>query len=183
MILETERLILRPFTEDDAQSLYESTIDKRIGYRCGWLAPESVEASTKIIKNVLMKEETYAITLKSDFKLIGCISLEIGCNCSLSDKENEAEIGYWIAVPYWRQGYAFEATNELIRRGFQTLNFDVLWCGYYKGNEKSKGVQEKCGFTAHHILNNVHCVALNDLRIEYVTHLDRKKWNKIQSTK
>jgi len=183
MILETERLILRPFSEEDTASLYESAKDERIGPWCGWPAHKSVEESRNIIKHVLMDEENYAVVLKSNNQLIGCAGLKLGNNCALTDKDNEGEIGYWIAVPYWRKGYASEATNELIRRGFEDLNLDVLWCGYYKGNEKSKGVQEKCGFKFHHILNNVNCTLLNETRVEYVSILERKKWNEMESSK
>lgn len=183
MILETERLILRPFNKEDAPSLYECVKDERIGYWCGWPSHKNVEKSLQIIENVLIDEETYAIVLKSENKLIGCIGLKLGENCSLSDNDNHGEIGYWIAVPHWRKGFACEATNEIIRRGFEDLNLEVLWCGYYKGNEGSKGVQEKCGFTFDHILNSVNCPLLNETRVEYVSKLESRKWKKSESTK
>jgi RimJ/RimL family protein N-acetyltransferase len=183
MILETERLILRPFNEGDAEVIYESVQDERIGYWCGWPVHKSIEETRNIIKNVLMDKENYAVILKSENKLIGSAGIKLGKSCSLSAKDNEGEIGYWISVPYWRQGFASEATNELIRRSFEDLKLDTLWCGYYKGNEKSKGVQEKCGFTFHHILKDVNCSLLNEIRTEYVSILNHDTWEKLQSTK
>lgn len=183
MILETERLILRPFNEDDAQVLFDSTQDERIGYWCGWSMHKSVEESRSIIKNVLTYDENYAVILKSENRLIGSAGIMIGAKSSLTDKENEGEIGYWIAVPYWRQGFASEAVKELIRRGFEDLKLDTLWCGYYKGNEKSKGVQEKCGFKFDYILNAVDCKLLNEIRTEYVTVLYYDSWKNSQTTK
>ncbi len=94
MILETQRLILRPWTQNDAENLYRYAKDDRIGPNAGWPVHTSVENSLEIIKNVLSADETYAVCLKSDNKAIGSIGLMTGkaSNLGLSDKE--AEIGY-----------------------------------------------------------------------------------------
>jgi len=42
-----------------------------------------------------------------------------------------------------------------MRYGFENLRLDKIWCGYFDGNEKSKRVQEKCGFHYHHTAYNV----------------------------
>ncbi len=47
-----------------------------------------------------------------------------------------------------------EAVRELLRRGFEDLNLKTIWCGYFDGNDKSRRVQEKCGFTYHHTEND-----------------------------
>ena len=88
---------------------------------------------------------------------VGSIGLMIG---SASDKgipDTEAEIGYWIGVPYWGQGLIPEAVREMMRHGFDDLNLEKLWCGYFDGNTKSQRVQEKCGFRYHHTKENVTC--------------------------
>ena len=92
--------------------------------------------------------------------------------------EGECEIGYWIGKPYWGQGLIPEATNELIRHCFEELNIHLIWCGYYEGNEKSKRVQEKCGFTYHHTNYDVPCVSLGDIRTEHITCLTKEVWQK-----
>jgi len=60
--------------------------------------------------------------------------------------DSEAEIGYWIGVPFWGQGLIPEAVRALMHYAFNELNMNKLWCGYFDGNEKLKKVQEKCGF-------------------------------------
>ena len=60
MILETERLILRPWKEDDAESLYKYAKDPEVGPIAGWPVHTSVENSREIIKSVLSADETYA---------------------------------------------------------------------------------------------------------------------------
>ena len=94
MILETERLILRPWDGSDAESLYEYAKDDRVGPIAGWPPHTSVENSREIIKNVLSVPETYAVCRKDDNKAIGSIGLMIGKNSNLCLPENEGEIGY-----------------------------------------------------------------------------------------
>lgn len=172
MILETQRLILRPWTQNDAENLYKYAKDDRIGPNAGWPVHTSVENSLEIIKNVLSADETYAVCLKSDNKAIGSIGLMTGkaSNLGLSDKE--AEIGYWIGVPFWGQGFIPEAVKELLRHGFEDLKLNKIWCGYFDGNIKSKRVQEKCGFKYHHTNKDVYFPILGDVRTEHVTCIE-----------
>ena len=62
MILETERLMLRPWSESDAESLYEFAKDSRVGPIAGWPVHTNVENSRQIIKDVLSADETYAMS-------------------------------------------------------------------------------------------------------------------------
>lgn len=75
MTFETERLILRPWNEVDAESLYEYAKDPLVGPIAGWPVHTSVENSREIIKNVLSADETYAVCLKEDNRAIGSIVL------------------------------------------------------------------------------------------------------------
>ncbi|MFY9120271.1 MAG: GNAT family protein, partial [Syntrophomonadaceae bacterium] len=84
--------------------------------------------------------------------------------------------GYWIGVPFWGQGLIPEAVNELIRYGFEDLNLQKLWCGYFSGNKQSQRVQEKCGFTYHHTKENISWFLMGDIRIEHITCLTKRKW-------
>ncbi len=144
MILKTDRLILRPWKETDAESLYEYAKDPRVGPMAGWPVHTSVENSRQIIRGVLSAEETYAVALKEEDAAIGSVGLLIGENSSLGIKADEAEIGYWIGVPYWGRGLIPEAVKELIRYAFEELRLSVLWCGYFDGNEKSKIEKSGC---------------------------------------
>ena len=139
MELFTERLILRPWNESDAESLYEYAKDDRVGPIAGWPVHTSVENSREIIKSVLSSPETYAVCLKDD-----------------------------NLIP--------EATREIIRHAFEDLSLKTLWCGYFDGNEKSKRVQEKCGFTYHHTNKDVHWQLMDDIRTEHVTRLTREEY-------
>ena len=179
MILETERLVLRPWDEADAESLYEYARDERVGPVAGWPVHTSVENSREIIRSVLSADETYAVCLKEDSKAIGSIGLMIGKNSNLSLPENEAEIGYWIGVPFWGQGLIPEAVRELMRHAFADLHLETLWCGYFEGNEKSKRCQEKCGFIYHHTNKAIYWELMDDIRTEHITRLTKDEWKVI----
>lgn len=169
MILYTERLILRPWEESDAESLYEYAKNPEVGPIAGWPVHTSVENSREIIRDVLSAEETYAVCLREDNKAIGSVGLMIGEHSNLDLPEEEGEIGYWIGVPFWGRGLIPEAVQELIRHGFEDLKLKRLWCGYFDGNIKSRRVQEKCGFVYHHTNKDIYWKLMDDIRTEHIT--------------
>ena len=103
-------------------------------------------------------------------------SSKAGKQSNLDLPDTEGEIGYWIGVPFWGQGLIPEATREIIRHAFEDLSLKTLWCGYFDGNEKSKRVQEKCGFTYHHTNKDIHWQLMDDIRTEHITRLTREEY-------
>ena len=134
------------------------------------------ENSLEIIRGVLSEPETYAVVLKETGKPVGSVGIMRKGHGSAPMGNSEAEIGYWIGVPYWGQGLIPEAVRELLRRCFEELSCTGVWCGYYNGNEKSKRVQEKCGFVYHHTERDKPCALMNDIRTEHFTYLTKDTW-------
>ena len=178
MIFSTDRLLLRPWAEADAESLYENARDSRVGPIAGWPVHTGVENSREIIRGVLSAPETYAVCLKEDNRAIGSIGLMVGKQSNLDLPDTEGELGFWIGVPFWGQGLIPEAARALIRRAFADLGLQTLWCGYFDGNGKSRRVQEKCGFVYHHTNRDVPWPLMGDVRTEHVTRLTREDWIK-----
>ncbi len=176
MQLETKRLLLRPWEDSDAAKLFEYARDPRVGPVAGWPVHTSVENSREIIRNVLSAPETYAVVLKSIGEPVGSAGIMLPGQGNAPMAEREAEIGYWIGVPYWGQGLIPEAVRELQRRCFEDLGCTAIWCGYYDGNEKSKRVQEKCGFRFHHTVADQFS-PMGDIRTEHFTYLTREYWH------
>jgi len=174
-MLETKRLLLRPWQESDAQSLYEYAKDPAVGLPAGWPPHTSVENSREIIRNVLSSPETYAVCLK-DGKAIGSVGLKLKGYTDMTDRDDECELGYWIGKPFWGQGLIPEACSELLRYAFEERNMRAVWCGYYEGNEKSRRVQEKLGFVYHHTTENVDVELLNEKRTGHVSLLMKELW-------
>ena len=180
MELETNRLILRPWAEEDAEELYLHAKDPLVGPMAGWPVHTSVENSRDIICNVLSAEGTFAVVHKSTGKAIGSVGVMLGSIGTAEKQPDEAEIGYWIGQAYWGQGLIPEAVRELLRYCFEDLNLSGIWCGYYEGNIKSKRVQEKCGFIPHHKEENKPCEKMGDERTEYFTYMSRAQWLELQ---
>ena len=178
MILETERLILRPWELSDAESLYEYAKDPRVGPAAGWNVHTSVENSSEIIKAVLSAPEIYAGVPKDCGVPVGSVGLMIGDKANTVLPGNECEVGYWIGVPFWGRGYIPEAVKRLMQHGFDDLGIVKMWCGYFDGNEKSKRVSEKCGFRYHHTSHNVPCAIEGLLSTEHVTCITKDEWLK-----
>ena len=173
MILETERLIIRPWEEADAEECYKYAKDSRVGPIAGWPVHTSVENSRQIIRDVLMAPETYAIVLKETGLPVGSIGLH---HNDLAKEEDEVELGYWIGVPYWGQGLVPEASKEMLRHAFEDLNCVRVWCGYYDGNEKSRRVQEKLGFKYQWTTEDALVPLMGEKRRGHVSLLTKEQW-------
>ena len=176
MVLETKRLFLRPWEAGDAKYLYEYAKDPLVGPDAGWFPHTSVEESRDIIRTILSAEDTYAVVLRSESRPVGSISLMIGKASNLSLSENDGEIGYWIGRPYWGRGLIPEAVRGLISYAFLEKGLETLWCGYFDGNEKSRRVQEKCGFEYHHTNEDIFWPVTKEIKTEHVTRLTNYRW-------
>lgn len=166
-MIETERLILRPWQDSDADALFRYACDPDVGPVAGWAPHTSIENSLEIIRTVFATPETYAVVLKETCEAVGCCGIMFSDSLHTAEMgQYEAEIGYWIGKPYWGRGLIPEAVMALLSRCFNDLTLDSVWCGYYDGNAKSKRVIEKCGFDFHHTNRDI-VSPLGDKRTEH----------------
>ena len=177
MILQTKRLILRPWSENDAEELYKYASDPEVGPPAGWPPHTSAENSREIIRTVLSAPETYAVCLKENGKPLGSVGLH---RTDLAERDDEYELGYWIGKPFWGQGLIPEASREILRYAFEDLGMSRIWCGYYDGNEKSRHVQEKLGFVFHHTAEGLEVKLLNEIRTGHSSLMTKERWQKVQ---
>ena len=162
-MLESKRLILRPWKITDGDVLYELAKDPEVGLPCGWQPHTMPMESQIILEDILMNDETYAICLKDANVVIGNITLFK--NSQYVQKENEKELGFWLGKKYWNQGYATEACKLILDYGFNELKLDKIWSVHFIDNLKSKRVQEKCNFK----YSNTHEYYSNGLEKEVTT--------------
>ena len=90
---------------------------------------------------------------------------------------SEPEIGYWIGRPLWGQGLIPEAVRELLRYCFEDKGAQRVWCSHYAGNEKSKRVIEKCGFS-YQLTCERPTLVDDALRPTLFYALTKEKWEK-----
>ena len=179
--LETDRLILRRLTADDACDMYENWAnDEKVTRFLRWTPHKSVEESLSVIKDVLNGAECYAIREKGSNKAIGAIELKLNGHTDMTERDDECELGYWLGKPFWGRGYMPEAVRELLRHGFEELGMTTIWCGYYDGNHKSKRVQEKVGFVYHHTCEEVPVPLMNEVRVGHTSCMTKEQWENIK---
>ncbi|MBQ5951550.1 MAG: GNAT family N-acetyltransferase [Lachnospiraceae bacterium] len=175
-MLTTKRMILRPFRMSDAEDIFRWAQDPEVGPPAGWAPHKSIDETRSVIRNILSRQETYALCLKEDGRAIGAAGLHMSGHTDLTDRDDECELGYWLARPFWGQGLVPEAARALLRRCFVDLGMRRVWCGYYDGNEKSRRVQEKVGFVYQWTTENVDVPALHEKRRGHVSCLTREQW-------
>lgn len=145
--METERLILRKWTKDDAEALFQLASDIHVGPPCGWTPHKDLEESKYILENILMNDYTYAMVLKENNRIIGDISIMPFGESVYSQNEDQAEIGFWLGYDYWGNGYMPEACKRIIEYGFNDLNLKEILCCHNITNNNSAKAQKKAGFT------------------------------------
>ena len=140
-ILETARLRLRPYREDDIPELLPLIGTREVAATTLRIAHPYTEDDAKAFLALAQEPDKIwlAITLRDDGRQIGGIGLR------LSEQHQHAELGYWLGVPYWRRGYATEAAQEMLRYGFEDLGLNRIFASHFKHNPTSGRVLAKVG--------------------------------------
>ena len=147
-VLETKRMRLRPWREEDVQDFYEYAREDGVGQMAGWAPHRSLEESREILALFIREKKTFALELKETGQAIGSIGLEIVKELP-EDKYallRGREIGYVLKKSFWGRGLMPEAVQRVIQYCFEELGMDFLACGHFEWNSQSRRVIEKCGF-------------------------------------
>jgi RimJ/RimL family protein N-acetyltransferase len=139
-VLETKRLSLRAPRLKDAKTVAALANDRRIAENVARIPhPYKMSDAESFIAgaNKAGGEAVFLITLR-DAGVIGA--------CSLMTRDEMPELGYWLGVPYWGNGYATEALHAVIDYAFTDLAHEALQAGSRVTNPGSRRVLEKCGF-------------------------------------
>lgn len=154
-VLETQRLILREFNENDLTDFFEYASVDGVGEMAGWSHHENIETTKEILNSFIKDNKVFAIVYKENNKVIGSLGVEkYGMEDKLDEFKNlyGREIGYVLSKDYWGKGLMPEAVKCVINYLFDECNLDFIICGYYLFNNQSKKVQEKCGFKPYRSL-------------------------------
>lgn len=147
LIPEGKRVYLRKWKDSDAAALYKYASDLDLGPRAGWPPHQSVEESLDVIRKYFTNDTTWAIVLKESGEIIGCAGFHLAENSNMPLGPDEAEVGYWVAKPYWNQGICTEALGLVIEHCRRLGIYKTLYGEHFTDNSASGRVMEKCGFT------------------------------------
>ena len=142
--IETERLLLRPFRETDAEAFFKCCQNPNIGNNAGWKPHGSLEESQEILRSVFISQSgIWAIILKEDGRLIGSVGI-------IPDPKRENPqarmLGYWLDESHWGKGYMTEAVQSVLDYGFSTLQLSLITANCYPHNERSQQLLKRHGF-------------------------------------
>jgi [ribosomal protein S5]-alanine N-acetyltransferase len=147
--LESTRLLLRPPEAGDVADIAAGAGDFEIAKNLAKVPhPYSEDDARAFVARAadgFAKGEGYcfAILRKADGAFLGC--------CGVHLKDGHYELGYWIAKPFWKQGYASEAAKRLLGFAFRDLKAESVEAGWFHDNPASGRVLAKLGFKADHV--------------------------------
>jgi RimJ/RimL family protein N-acetyltransferase len=144
IVIETQRLILRLFTPDDAQLIYDLNQDPEVTRYTLDSTPDLDHAQKILEKTILPQYALYnhgrwAVHTKPHLEFIGW------CGLKYRDELNEIDLGYRFKRSSWGNGYATEAAFATIQYGFEKLRLKRITGRALPRNIASWKVLEKCG--------------------------------------
>lgn len=157
-LLTTERLILRPFQLSDTtkvqtlagnELIANGTINIPHPYADGiagqWIGKHLASWHSQ-------QSAIYAITLKSNYQLIGCVGLH-----NIADRT--AQLGYWIGVPFWGKGYCTEAAKRITEFGFKRMDLEMIYGQHLSRDSSSGKILQKIGM--EHVMTKNDATRVN----------------------
>ena len=137
--LNTQRLVIRPYRETDIPELLPLIGTKEVAATTLRIAHPYTEQDARGFLALAQEPGKIwlAITLRDDGRQIGGIGMRI------DEQHQHAELGYWLGVTYWGQGYATEASREMLRYGFEDLKLHRIFATHFKHNPASGNILKK----------------------------------------
>lgn len=144
IILETNRLVLRTFTPEDASLIYELNLDPEVTRYTGDPVKDLKHAADILEQVILPQYALYnygrwAVHIKDGMEFIGW------CGLKNRPERQEIDLGYRFLKSFWGKGYASEAAFASIKYGFEKLNLQRIVGRAMPANVGSLRVLEKCG--------------------------------------
>ncbi len=178
--LQTERLLIREFREDDWQSVHSYAADPLVT-RLTLFGPNTEEDSRNFVHVVMAQQQEMprrcydlALTLKAGGRLIGA------CSLRMRDAEGKiAEMGYCLHRDFWGQGYMPEAAGAMLGFGFETLGLHRIWATCAVENTGSARVMEKIGMLREGIMRDFRVIKgkWRDSYLYAILEDDWRGWN------
>ena len=174
--IETHRLILRPFTVEDAEEMYANwASDPEVTRFLTWPAHPDVSLTRKLLESWTSRYSDgayfqWAIGLKESGAVIGSIGV-----IKLEEAIGSAEIGYCLGRAFWGRGIMPEALRAVMDYLFGTVGLNRVWAGHDVNNPKSGRVMEKAGMKKEGVLraSGINNQGIRDMAVWAALREDR----------
>ena len=173
--LLTERLKLRTVQMDDAPAVQELASAREIAATTLNLPhPYPPNGAATWIQHARQIEgaanHAFAILRREDETLVGIIGIHADLD------HHNAEVGYWIGLPYWNQGYATEALRRVLAFGFDEMTLNRIYGRHFASNTASCRVMDKVGMTYEGTLRQ-HILKWGDYVDVDIRAILREEWD------
>lgn len=139
-VLETERLLLRKPTLADVKAIARLANDRRIAENTRRLPhPYLQDHAVDFVRGIASQHPETVFLIENNHTPIGMVGVDWR-------EPAHPELGYWLGVEYWAQGFATEAARAAIDFAFEEFDLEILKSGARVANPASRNVLEKCGF-------------------------------------
>jgi RimJ/RimL family protein N-acetyltransferase len=178
---ETERLLLRQFNRSDLETFLAYRNDPAVARYQSWEVPYPREKAIEFVQKMSIATPAQssglqlAVELKSTRAMIGDVAFFIQ-----RDDDRQAMIGYSLARPFWRNGYATEAVSRLIAYLFDEMKLHRISAECDVENISSWRLLEKLGFRREaHLIENIYFKGAYGSEYHYAMLL--REWKKQHS--
>ena len=151
--IATARLILRPYTLADASAVAKlagrrEIADTTLSFPHPYLEQHARDWITRHTEGRSQgKEIVFAVVTRTNMQLVGSVGMK-----DIDQEHGHAEMGFWIGVDSWRQGFATEAAEAVLQFGFETLKLNRIHAHHMLRNPASGRVLEKIGMKREGVL-------------------------------
>ena len=142
VFLPGDRVDLRPIEEDDLEFLQREINDPRVWRAIGGSRPINRAQEREFFEDVVCDDDSVNLLIVADSTPVGTIGFN-----SIDWEPQRAEIGYWIAPEHHRRGYGTDATERVVRYGFDQLGLHKIEARVFEFNAASRRLLESVGFT------------------------------------
>jgi RimJ/RimL family protein N-acetyltransferase len=152
LILETERLLLRPLELSDADDMFAMDSNPNVHTYLWKIPVQTIEDSIKIIEYIRGQYERnnigrFATILKETGEFIGWTGIKYIDDHVENGNTNFYDYGYRLNEKFWGKGYATEASIAWLDYGFNQMKIEIMNAYAHKANGASNAILKKIGMT------------------------------------
>ena len=129
-------------SDKEAIAKYANNYDISKNLKNRFPYPYTLEDAEEWLISACTQDPEINFAIATEHELIGAIGLELQDDVNLYS----AEIGYWLAEPFWGKGIATEALKVLTKYAFENFDFNRIFAGVFELNPASAKVLEKAGY-------------------------------------
>ena len=146
VVIRTQRLVLRPWKEEDLADFHAYARVDGVGQMAGWHPHRSMEESGEILAMFMREKKVFAI--EHEGRVVGSLGIECYNEALYPELDSlrGREIGYVLAKDCWGRGLMTEAVRAATGYLFEEVGLDFITVGHFDHNVRSRRVIEKCGF-------------------------------------